>query len=226
MTSSESESVFAPGIAGVKKNFVAGLVLQACALLILLGYAFVPSFHGVLTEIGSFKTRYGYAYSALSSATFGGLIPFCVLYAAGNLASKKPMRECLFYVGFWLWKGIEMDAMYRLQSVAFGTAATPTIIGLKTFVDQFVYNPLWAAPTQLIFFLWKDCDFSWAGVRAQLQRESLGRRLVVVLMSTWMVWVPTVAIVYALPSPLQLPLSNLVLCFWCLLLSFVVRRPR
>jgi hypothetical protein len=48
--------------------------------------------------------------------------------------------------------------------------------------------------------------------------------VVVVLFSTWIVWLPTVAIVYSLPNVLQLPLSNLVLCFWCLLLSFISRR--
>jgi hypothetical protein len=29
--------------------------------------------------------------------------------------------------------------------------------------------------------------------------------------------------VYSLPSALQVPLFNLVLCFWCLLMSFISR---
>lgn len=41
------------------------------------------------------------------------------------------------------------------------------------------------------------------------------------LVSTWVVWVPATSLVYTLPSPLQIPLFNLVLCFFVLLLSFV-----
>lgn len=223
VTDSKSASVLAPGLAGIRHNLLPGLVLQACALCVVLGYAFVPSFHDFLAEVGALKVRYGYAYAALSSATFGGVIPFLVLYATRNCATKKPGYEFLFYVVFWLWKGIEIDGLYRLQSVVFGSAATPSTIALKTVVDQFVYNPVWAAPTQLVLFLWKDCHFSWREVAVRLRREPLRRRLVVILAPTWIVWIPTVAIIYSLPSPLQVPLSNLALCFWCLILSFVVR---
>jgi hypothetical protein len=34
------------------------------------------------------------------------------------------------------------------------------------------------------------------------------------LMSTWAVWTPAVVIIYCLPPPLQIPLFNLVPCFW------------
>src|SRR5690606_2824532 len=128
-----------------------------------------------------------------------------------------------FYVSFWLWKGVEVDAFYRAQALVFGEQADALTIATKTAVDQFVYNPLWAAPTQTVFFLWKDCDFSLAECRRPLARASASRRVLSVLLSTWVVWIPAVAVVYSLPSPLQLPLFNLVLCFWCLLLSFVSR---
>jgi hypothetical protein len=44
-------------------------------------------------------------------------------------------------------------------------------------------------------------------------------------MSTWAVWIPAVTIIYCLPAPLQIPLFNLVLCFWVLVLSFISKRP-
>jgi hypothetical protein len=49
---------------------------------------------------------------------------------------------------------------------------------------------------------------------------------ITVLFSTWVVWIPAVSIVYSLPSALQLPIFNLVLCFWCLLLTFVTGSER
>jgi membrane-associated protease RseP (regulator of RpoE activity) len=92
---------------------------------------------------------------------------------------------------------------------------------MKALVDQFVYVPLWAAPSQVLLFAWKDAGFSVEKTRAAFQRQSLGQRLLVVIFSTWVVWLPAVAIVYSLPLLLQVPLFNLVLCFWCLLMSFI-----
>jgi len=52
-----------------------------------------------------------------------------------------------------------------------------------------------------------------------LAESSLLDRSLVVMVSIWAVWLPAVVIIYSFPSPLQLPLFNIVLCFWCLLLS-------
>lgn len=214
----------APGLAGLKHNFLPGLVLQVCALLIVLGYAYLPSFRLGLDQIGAIKQNYGYGYSALSTALFGGLIPFVVLLTTRQIPRHRLGAEFLFYVLFWTWKGVEVDAFYRLQGFIFGNLPTVATIAKKGLVDQFIYNPLWAGPTQVVFFLWKDAGFSWRGLRAQLNKESLVRRVIVILLSSWMIWVPTVMIVYSLPDVLQIPLFNLVICFWCLLLSFVSRK--
>jgi hypothetical protein len=213
-----------PGLIGLRRNLVPGLVLQGCALLVLLGYAFVPSFHATLDTVGEIKTRYGYAYSAFSAAAFGGAIPFLVLYATKQVPKGGALAELLFYLGFWLYRGVEVDALYRFQSFLFGSSNDLGTVAAKACVDQFVYNPVWAVPTQVVFFLWKDAGLSWPQMIHRLEQESLGHRMVVMLFSTWMVWLPTVAIVYSLPSGLQLPVSNLVLCFWSLLLSFISRR--
>jgi FtsH-binding integral membrane protein len=45
------------------------------------------------------------------------------------------------------------------------------------------------------------------------------------LVATWGVWVPAVAVIYLLPTALQLPLQNVVLCFFTLLVIFMTRRP-
>jgi hypothetical protein len=37
------------------------------------------------------------------------------------------------------------------------------------------------------------------------------------------VWVPAVAIIFQLPTSLQLPLQNLVCCFYTLMVTFLTR---
>ena len=190
-------------------------------MVLLYGYS-IP-FRNWLDVIGATKQRVGYPFSAISTALFGGVIPYLVLLATGRLGRGQRALEFLFYVGFWTWKGVEVDAFYRLQAHLFGNGASAAVIAKKAIVDQFLYNPLWAGPTQIGFFLWKDSGFSLARLRRQLSDRSFAQRMLVVLMSSWVVWIPAVAIIYSLPTSLQIPLFNLVLCFWCLLLTSVSR---
>jgi hypothetical protein len=70
-------------------------------------------------------------------------------------------------------------------------------------------------------FLWKDKGFRARALLPYLSPSTFIPALATVVFSNWMVWMPGVSIIYCLPLPLQIPLSNLVLCFWVLLLSFV-----
>lgn len=212
-----------PAWRGLRANVVPALVLQSFALCLVLGYFHVPAFGRVLGELGDLKVEWGYLFSSISTALFGGLFPFLVLFSTGRVAKARAMGELLFYLCFWFWKGAEVDALYRAQSWLFGSSPSAQVVAAKTALDQFVYNPLWAAPTQTLCFLWKDAGFSVPAMRERLRRQGMPLRVGTVLLSTWIVWIPTVAIVYSLPGPLQVPLFNLVLCFWCLLLSFLSR---
>ncbi len=209
--------------AGVKNNLRPGLVLQAFALLLLLAYYFVPAARAAFDQLGQIKQQHGYLYSSLSGGLFGGLVPYLFLLGTGRVPAHRRLPELAFYLGFWLWKGAEVDAFYRGQALLFGSDASFTTILNKTLVDQFIYNVLWAAPCQTLFYLWKDADFSLAGTKQRLREVSFAQRTLTVLFSTWLVWIPAVAVVYSLPSPLQIPIFNLVLCFWCLLLSYLSR---
>jgi hypothetical protein len=205
----------------MRQNLIPGLCLQLVALLLALAFAFTPTVRSLFTSIGLVKEHYGFLFSALSTALFGGLLPFVILLVSGQLESRHRWVVLAFYVSFWAWKGVEVDAFYRLQATLFGEAAAVGVVVKKICVDQFVYNPVWAAPTQVAFFLWKDCGFSLTRMKRELMQQSFGQRILVLLISSWIVWIPTVAIVYALPPALQIPLFNLALCFWCLLMTSI-----
>lgn len=217
-------SLITPCLRGMRRNLVPGLVLQSMALTLLLLYGTSVSARAVLDTVGAAKREHGYAFSALSTAIFGGLIPYLIMLCTGRIDQRLRLRILVFYVIFWTWKGIEVDALYRLQAYLFGDAPSFGAITKKTLVDQFIYNPLWAGPTQVFFFLWKDNGFSLDATGRAFARESFRRRVVIVLVSSWVMWIPTVAIVYALPSALQIPLFNLVVCFWSLLLTSLSQR--
>ena len=90
-------------------------------------------------------------------------------------------------------------------------------------VGQFGYSVLIAGPSQMLAFLWKDKAFHARAMVPYLSPSTFIPTLATVVFSNWIVWMPSVSIIYCLPLPLQIPLSNLVLCFWVLLLSFVAK---
>ena len=217
--------VLASGMAGMKQNALPGLALWMLALLLVLADWTLPSAHAAFQSVGMWKSHYGLAFSAATTAFFGGAVPFLFLLASGRIRRHRWVAELAFYTLFWAYKGLEVDLFYRLQAHLFGNHATPGTIVRKVLVDQFIYNPIWAAPTSALAFLWKESSFSLRAMKSRLGLDFMTFAVPVTLMSTWAVWIPAVVIIYSLPAPLQIPLFNLALCFWVLVLSFISKRP-
>jgi hypothetical protein len=218
------KGVIASSIAGMRRNVLPGLALQVFALALVLAYYFAPAARPSFAAVADWKAHYGLGYSALATALFGGAIPFLYLLASGHIRPGQGRAELLFYVLFWAYRGIEVDLFYRLQGWAFGDQATFAVVLPKVLVDQFVYSVFIAAPGQVVFFLWKERGFSYRAVQPDLNLGYLVRAVAMVIVSQWMVWIPAVSIIYCLPPALQIPLFNLVVCFWVLLLTFVSQR--
>lgn len=206
-------------IAGIRINLLPGIALWLVALAVVATYHYVDAAGPGFARIAELKEAYGYLYSGIATAVFGGIIPFLYLRAAGRVPGGKVRSWFLFFLCFWTWRGIEVDAFYRLQDWLFGSGADAKTVAVKVVVDQFVYSPLWAAPVLAVLYAWKDVDFSWTGLKKRLNRRMFLFEIPSVLLSTWIVWIPAVAIIYSLPLPLQIPLFNLVLCFFVLLVS-------
>jgi hypothetical protein len=211
-------------VAGARQNLVPGLVIQALALAMVLAYFCWPAARGAFDLVEGLKERGGFLYSSLSTALFGGAIPVALMVLLGTVRRDRLLSLAAFYILYWAWKGIEVDLLYRLQGYWFGNAHDFATIAKKVVMDQFIYNPLWATPTCVLCFLWKDRDFSWSGFRAGLNRELVTVSIPAVQVASWVVWVPMVAIIYCLPPSLQLPLFNLVLCFFVLMLTVVAQK--
>jgi hypothetical protein len=224
------KAVTTSGLAGLKRNALPGLALQVFALALVSAYYLAPATRPAFETVAGWKMRYGFAYSAAATALFGGAIPFLCLWLAGRIPAGRRRAELLFYVLFWAYRGIEVDLFYRLQSFLFGDRATWAVVLPKVLLDQFGYSVLIAAPGQVLFFLWKDRGFSFRAMRGDLHLAYLVSAVATVCFSQWMVWIPAVSTIYCLPSALQIPLFNLVVCFWVLLLTFVCQssasRPR
>lgn len=202
-----------------KQNLIPGLILQIFALCVSLCYFFWPESHVVFNVLSDLKGRYGWRYAAIATSVFGGILPFIYLTLIGQIRTNY-VRLFFFYVIFWGIKGVEVDAFYTLQAHWFGTDLSVETIVTKTLVDQFTYSAMWAIPSIVLIYLWRDNGFSLKAWWQAVKRTALWvRHIPTAIVSNWIIWIPAIAIIYSMPPTLQLPLFNLVICFFVILLA-------
>ena len=215
--------LFSRILLALRHNLLPGIILQAIALGLVLAYFGWPAAEPVFDFFTELKNRYGLFYSLVATSIFGGVIPFLLLRLTGQIHGHAG-REFIFYTVLWALKGVEVDLFYRLQNHMFGTGHDFMTVLSKTLVDQFLYVTFWAAPFLALIFLWKDQGFSLARARRKLTREFFTLQIPTVVISNWLIWIPAVSMIYLMPPSLQIPMFNLVLCFFVLLLAFLSRR--
>lgn len=201
------------------------LLLQAVAIGLVLAYYFVPATQSAFSTLASVRAAGGYTYSALSTALFGGLLPFLYLRLNPHTRATVPWNHLWFYLAFWAWKGAETDLWYRVLGSVLGQGADLRTVAIKVLIDQFLFNPLYTSPIGAVCFAWKDAGFRWAPVAADLRAGRwYARRILPIAIAVWAVWIPVVCCVFALPGALQIPLFNVVLCFWSMLYASMTAR--
>jgi hypothetical protein len=134
------------------------------------------------------------------------------------------VANLLFMLGFWALLGLAVDFLYTAQAHMFGDQPDAATVIKKVCFDQFVFSPFFSAPYSALAMYWMHCGFSFRESRKQFSRRLFTVEMPSVLMATWAVWMPTMAIVYCLPLGLQFPLFNIVLCLWSLLLTALNHR--
>jgi hypothetical protein len=216
---------WAAGRESIRALLGPALLLQAAAVTLVLTYYFVPAAAGLFAVLAHWQTEGGFAFSAASSALCGGLLPFLFLRFHPDTRATHPWPHLAFFVLYWIWKGSEIDLWYRTLAWLHGDGHDAVTILRKVLTDQFVFNPIYAAPVGNLCFAWKDAGFRWAPVAADLRAGRwYQRRVLPVLLAVWFLWIPVVTCVYALPMPLQMPLFNIVLCFWSMLFAHITAR--
>jgi hypothetical protein len=224
-TSRLPEPPWLAGLHSIRALLVPGLALQFAAFALVLTYYFVPAAGGFFAQLARWQTAGGYAFSAASTALCGGLLPFLFLRWQPGGRTSHPWPHLAFFLLFWAWKGAEIDLWYRMLAAWYGEGHDFSTIARKVVTDQFVFNVLYASPIGSLCFAWKDAGWRWAPVAADLRAgQWYYRRIIPVLCAVWFLWIPVVCCVYSLPAPLQMPLFNVVLCFWSMLFSHITAR--
>lgn len=207
----------------VRALAVPGLVLQVFALSLVVAYYRHEPTRQVIQRLADLHEHAGVVFGIISTGLFGGLIPFLYLRTRADTRDRFNWAGGAALIVFWAYKGLEVDLWYRFLAFAVGEAKTVGVVITKMFLDQFVYCPILAVPVTVAVYEWIEARFDGAYLAADVRRGKWYRRKVLpVLISNLGVWIPAVCIIYSLPTPLQLPLQNLVLCFFTLMLAHVI----
>lgn len=224
----EATPSHAPGIAATiaavfRQNRVPCMVLNAVLISLVGSYYLVPAVAEVWEAVGAFKERWSYLFSLTSTIFAAVLLPTVAQALLGTLPREGRGRRLLLLTLFWGYRGMEIDLFYRLQGWLFGSENDARTLLIKVCVDQFLMSPLWFVPTYLIALRWVDHGGSWQRTRASLGRDFWRRTCPTVLLTNWLVWIPTLALVYSLPPALQFPLFSVVMCFFILIVTLLAR---
>ena len=214
----------ASSIAAVfRENRVPCLALNVIVITLVGSYYQVPAVAAVWEAVGAFKLKWAYAFSLGSTIFAAALLPSLVQLVMGTLPPEGRWKRVGLLSLFWGYRGMEIDWFYQVQGWLFGTGNDATTLLKKVTLDQFVMSPLWFVPTVLIAMRWVDMGGSWARTRASLTREFWTRTCPTVMVTNWLVWIPTLALVYSLPPALQFPLFSVVMCFFILIVTLLAR---
>lgn len=223
-TAPAAEAPWVAGLRGARANLVPGLVLQAFALALVLAYYHHEPTRAWCEKLAAFRTEQGFIYSIVSTSFFGGLLPCLYLKLTPATRSRYNFKQNLLLTVFWAYKGAEVDLWYRMLARFVGTGTDVATVAAKTALDQFVMCPLFFVPVTVLVYAWCESRFDTAALVADWRAPRWYiRRVPPMLISNLGVWTPTVCIIYSLPGPLQIPLFNLVLCFFTLLLAHLAK---
>lgn len=224
-STSQPEAPWVAGLRGARANLIPGLILQAFALTLVLAYYHHEPTRAWCAKLAAFRTEQGFIYSIVATSFFGGLLPCLYMKISPATRRRYDFKQNLMLVLFWAYKGAEVDLWYRFLVLTVGAGTDLRSMLTKMFLDQFVMCPLFFVPVTVVVYSWCESHFNTAALIADWRQPGWYRRRVpAMLISNLGVWVPTVCIIFSLPSALQIPLFNLVLCFFTLLLAHLAKK--
>jgi hypothetical protein len=221
-----SANPFSAGFRAARANLIPGLIIQVLMVALVLAYYFFPAAHAWFAALAAAKGRWGFAFSFSTSVLAGAVLPaaLTIVVVQRGRVTRGDLTGLVFLCLFWGMDGVIIDAFYRLQAVIFGAHADLPVVVKKVLVDQFIYNPLFAAPYTVACFEFKNQGYRPGRTGHVFTGRFYREQVVPALCATWAIWIPVTSAIYALPSLLQIPLFALALSFWSLLVTYITSR--
>ena len=117
--------------------------------------------------------------------------------------------------------GTLVDLLYRGEAAWLGNVVTVPVVLAKICVDQFGYNPFFAAPFGVLTYEWKNCGYSGESLRRAFSWNHYRDKIIPTLLATWAVWIPLMAVDLFAPARVAVSTLQSRTHFWVLLLTYM-----
>jgi hypothetical protein len=214
------------GWEAAKANTAPAFVLQAMMMVVLSAYYLHPRSAALLNELAHYKQQHSLLFVLSASIFVGAVLPelFVIIFFQRGRIERQNARNFIFNAPFWALDGFLVNGMYTLLAAWLGDRVTFPVVAGKMCIDQFGYNPFFAAPFGIWGYAWKNNGYSLRKLRPLLTWSYYREHAFPVLVATWAVWIPLMAIIYSLPFALQFPLFALALAFWVMMMTYMTNR--
>jgi hypothetical protein len=196
------------------------VLLVAMSIVVAIYYRW-PTGKAALSWYATWQHAGGVVRAGLAAGFAGGILSeLSLVYARDrgrwNVTHLENMvfRFIVFFLG-----GLLVYTLYAWQAVWFGDGVSWRILLPKVLVDQFIFSVFWSTTYQTLVFRWQTLRYSGSRLWSELDGNFIIERMLPVLVTNWMFWIPGVTLIYSMPLILQMPLSVFATAIWSLLLA-------
>ena len=208
----------------LRANLIPAIGIWTMGAVLVYAYYHGTLVSGVAEEVLQLRDRLGLVYPIISMTVFGAILPMLTLMAIRPSDFRLISHRLILIIPFWAYKGIEVEYFYKLQAWLWGNDPTFIAVVGKVATDQFIYNPCGGAISLILYHRWVARKTGELPPETQIFPKNWYTLLVVpLLVATWALWIPAVSFVYMMPTALQLPLANLILWLWSMMLVFMAK---
>ena len=202
-------------------------LLAAMAVLVAVYYCW-PTGAATLSSYAVWQRSGGIFRVGLAAGFAGGVLSeLCVVYIRdrGGWNATHLDNMVFRFVVFFI-SGIIVSTFYEYQAFWFGDGISWRVLLPKVLVDQFVFSVFWSTAYQTLTFRWQALRYSGSRLWNELDGSFVVERMLPVLVTNWMFWIPGVVLIYSMPLILQMPLNIFATAIWSLLLAGLSKPTR
>ncbi|MCE0496410.1 MAG: hypothetical protein LV481_00490 [Methylacidiphilales bacterium] len=215
-------------VRSVRQNWPAMLGLEVALGIVVAIYYFWPAGASVVAGYGTWLHSGGILATALATALAGGVLSELSLVYAQNSGrwARVHIERMIFNSVMFFISGAVVFEFYHLQAQIFGDSPAWRIILRKLLVDQFIFTVFWSTPYQALMTHWQNLRYSGSKLWHELGWAFVLERMIPILLTNWIFWIPCVTLLYSMPLMLQPSLFIFATACWGLLMPAVARQER
>lgn len=214
----------APSVRTVRRNWRPMAVIQAVAVVLVVAYYQSPSLQAWAEGVGRMKVAGGFLFAFVAGLIAGGVVPEVARILTGKIArpyGPQAGRAAWAAIVYGV-VGLQVDALYRVLALAFGTGTDPVTALKKTAFDLLVFTPFLSIPTAVALLAWYRDGFASSFWRRAIGRAFYRDQVLASLPLCWSYWGPVLVCTYSLPFSLQFPFAILMESAWSVLFVSLV----